>query len=1057
MLMAFQWPISFDRPAWLLLLLVIPVMAAISMRSLSGLDTHRRVLAVVLRSLVVLLLALALARIQFVKRNENVAVIFVLDRSRSIPEDLRFKAQDYVRKVVSEIKGEHRFAVVGFDGRADLDMIPSRVGTTILDFSMAEHPDRTNLAAAVRLALAAAPEGFAKRVVLFSDGNENIGSLTDEIEAAVANQTAIDVVPLQYLRENEILFDKITVPAHASDDTQVPVRLIIKSRKATRAKLALYHGDREVPLADPEIELSGNMRPDPFTIPIQLKGGGIHRFDARLTPLSPGDDTIPENNRATAFTFVEAQGRVLVLTQLGGKDDAVLVEALRREKIDVEMRDVDEFNLDLLQLQEYSVVMLCNISADKFNEPQHKALASFVRDFGGGLIMLGGNESFGAGGWIGTPIEKVSPVSFEIKHKKVIPRGALAIIMHSCEIPRGNYWGEQVAIASVNAISSQDYLGVLCYSWGYSGVNWDVPLAPVQDKAAVIDKIKQMQIGDMPDFGASMELAVTGLMQCTDAAQRHIIIISDGDPSPPLASTIKRMQENQITCSTVGIGYGSHVVEQTLIGIARQTGGRFYACKNPRQLPQIFVKESKVIKRSLLDERTFQPRIVGFSQAIQGIRSEDLPQLDGLVLTSPKNDITMPIIRRGADGDDPVLAYWNYEMGKMAVFTSGWWTKWGARWASWESFGKFWAQLVRWATRQQGSADFDIVTRLEGGQGKIMIEALNKDASYLNFLRIQGRLTTPAMETEPLHLYQTGPGRYEGSFEVNDDGNYLVNLRYSDAQHEQGVISTGLSVPYSPEYRELNTNFALLDKAAERTGGRVLDLTSKPEDVFSRQNLPISVSRQPIWRWVVIWLLLPMLLLDVAGRRLASTVAFSVYVEVAVLAVACAVFQAWHGHLSFWSVVQAILLAEIVGWAVRYRSIMPTLQFLTHTVTALSQAGQRSTRSLSQLKGVRERVRKELDEKPVQERVVETFTPEPSADARRRFDVGDRAAEEPAKDLADSLGSAAAKKLDETPKPGRVRPGQPREPEDDTTSRLLRAKRRAREEMERQDEDKSGE
>ncbi|NLX15183.1 MAG: VWA domain-containing protein [Phycisphaerales bacterium] len=1063
MLMAVQWPISFDRPAWLWLLLVIPVLATISTRSLSGLDPYRRALAVTLRSLVVVLLAIALAQIQFVKRNENIAVIFVLDRSRSIPEDLRFKTQEYVRKVVSETKGEHRFAVVGFDGRADLDMTPSRVGTDILDFSMAIKPDRTDLASAMRLALAVAPEGYSRRVVLVSDGNENIGHLADEIEAAVSNQTAIDVIPLAYQCDNEILFDKIVVPAQAGDDTQIPVRLIVKSRRPTRARLNLYHNDREVPLTNPMIDLSGAMRPDPFTIPIRLTGGGVHRFDARLTPLSPGDDTIPENNRATAFTFVEAQGRVLVLTPPGNLDDRVLVEALQREKIDAEMRGVDEISIDLLKLQEYSVVLLCNISSDTFNEPQHKALAGYVRDFGGGLIMVGGHESFGAGGWIGTPVETVSPVSFQLQNRKVLASAALILVLDrsgSMAAPVAGTTKTQQRIANKSAVlamrslSPQDIIGVI----GFDGrPEWIVSPRRCTERKLIENSILSLSPAGGTRIFPALQLAYEGLLSLSDPVMiKHIILLTDGQSEPgPYDTLCSQITASGITLSTIGVGDAMN--DPVLRNLAKAGGGSYHPVHNPSTLPQVLFRETQILRSRMIIEQDFLPRsIPPGGPAMVGLDGIALPPLGGFVRTQPKADAMIPIIHDHPDHLDPILAYWNYEMGKMAVFTSGWWTHWGSRWVSWESFGKFWAQLIRWAMRQQGSTDFDIVTRLEGSQGKIMIEALNKDASYLNFLRIQGRLTNPSMETDTLHLYQTGPGRYEGTFEVNDDGNYLVNLLYKDAQQEQGVITTGMSVPYSPEYRDLGTNFALLEKAAERTGGRVLDLTTPPEVVFSRQNLPITVSRQPIWRWVITWLLLPLLVLDIAGRRLASTVAFSIYVELSVLAVACAVFQAWHGHLSSWVAVQAILLAEIVGWAVRYRYIVPTLQFLTHTVAALSSASQRSTRSLSKLKGVREQVRMQLDEHNTGDRMSEQITLEPSADTRRRFDVGDQVAAEPAKDLAGSLGRAAAKEIDETAKPRRARPGRPSVPEDDTTSRLLQAKRRAREEMDRQDKDERG-
>ena len=1057
-MLALSFPISFERPEWLWLMAAIPVIAVISVRSLAGLDRWRRVLAVVMRSLVIVTLAIALAEIQYVKRNDHVAVMFVLDRSKSIPDDRRQAAQNYVKEVSVKANQDDRVGVIGFDGQTGVDLINSRGGASVYAFGTALEPDRTDIAAALRMAMASFPEGFARRIVLVTDGNENLGNVNEEIEIAAANKIAIDVVPIEYQLRNEILFDRIVVPPHANKDTKIPLRLLLKSRENTKVQLTLFDNDRKIDLKDAVLPLTGGMQPNPFTIPIEVQGGGVHRFQAQVTPLVAGDDTIPENNRATAFTFVVDQGKVLLVSLPQAIEGAVrqdvdqaLADALGRERIEVEIaRDVKD--LDLLKLQEYAAVILANTSAGEFTDDQHKALASYVRDFGGGLIMTGGDESFGAGGWIGKPLEEVSPVSFEIKQKQVMPRGGLAIIMHSCEIPRGNYWGEQVALKSLETISSLDYFGVVCYSYRVNGYNWDVPLAPALDKPGIKRKISNMQIGDMPDFAQTMTMAVDGLMSKKDAAQRHIIIISDGDPTPPSASTIDYMKKNAITCSTVGIGYGVHVMESNLRQIAKDTGGRFYDVKDPNKLPQIFMKEAKVVRKPLIDDaHPFKPRLVfDFAQITQGISDSELPPLNGLVLTEAKPDCIMPMIRRGQDGNDPVLAHWNYEMGKMAVFTSGWWPKWGKDWSNWPKYGKFWAQLIRWAMRQEESADFDVMARIDGNRGHISIEALNKDATYLNFLKFAGRLTSPSMDTKTLAVTQTGPGRYEAAFDVNEHGNYLINMTYRD---DKGMhqIRTGVSMPYSPEFREMGTNLSLLNRVVDRTGGRMLIMDPVRDKVFDRK-LPPAISRQPVWRWIVTWLLLPLFLLDVAGRRLASNLAMSIYVEVALLVVFCAVLYTAHApRLGY---VGALVLAEVIGWTIRYNYLVPTIQFFTASVTALARVGQRSTASLSQLKDVSGKVREGLDAKVAEKREQRTIElePKPMASAKARFDVGDKAAAKPAADLSQTLGQAAAK-ADE---PGYAEPKRKPGAKDagDMTSRLLKAKRRAKEDMDERTKDK---
>jgi hypothetical protein len=267
-----------------------------------------------------------------------------------------------------------------------------------------------------------------------------------------------------------------------------------------------------------------------------------------------------------------------------------------------------------------------------------------------------------------------------------------------------------------------------------------------------------------------------------------------------------------------------------------------------------------------------------------------------------------------------------------------------------------------------------------------------------------------------------------------------VNLQYSDPENRTGVIRTGLSVPYSAEFREMGTNFALLNEAVGKTKGRQLAMDPLKDKVFSR-DLPPAVARQPMWRWIVQWLLLPLFLLDVAARRLASTIAMSVYVELAVFVMALAAM--YQPGVSPMIVVYALIVAELVGWAIRWRSIGPTLAFFTGTVRGLSRAAQRSEQSLSRLKGVREKVREDMaTPAEASEPEPKTIKLEPAPTRRgRKFDVGDEQAAKPAGDLTESLGGAQ-----------QVEPGQ--QPSQQTgpapgsmADRLKRAKQRAQDQI----------
>jgi len=1049
--LAVTMPLAFDQPAWLWLLVLVPAVVAVSLRTLVALEPARRAAAIVLRCLVVALTAMCLAEPMSVRTSDKLTVFFLIDRSDSV-KNLLDVQERYLHEVsATNMQADDRVGVIDFARNAFIQQLPMGGGYHIAEGRLPEmeNRDRTDIAAAIRLAMASFPSDSAKRIVVLSDGNDNMGDVLAEGARAQAEGIAIDVVPLWYEHSREVYIDRMVAPTQVEDGDMVPLRIVLHAEQATRGRINLYHNGELVSVPEEMARIALAPGANPLIYKIPVRGGGPQRFEARFVPDEGGGDSIEENNYATAFSFVAGKTSVLVLSTRTD-DDVPLVDALRSEKIEVELRDVSAGDVDLLELLNYSTVILANVPANTFTREQQQTLTHYVENLGGGLIMTGGDESFGAGGWIGTPIAQVMPVDFEIKHKRVIPRGALVLVMHSCEIPRGNYWGVEVAKASVDTISSRDYIGVLAYSWSPGGVTWEVPFQFAANKSAIKKRLERMAIGDMPDFDSTMKMAVRTLTD-SDASQKHMIIVSDGDPSPPAPSVIQDMVRNKITCSTIGIGYGSHVMEQTLRDIASKTGGKFYPCRNPKLLPQIFVKESKVVRRSLISNERFTPQVrYAFSELLAGIDpGETLPALGGMVLTSPKPEAQVALIRVAEDRtEDPVLAHWQAGLGKAVAFTSGYWTHWGDEWVAWSKFSKLWAQITRWSMRQDAPANFDVFTRIEGNKGRVIVDALDKDAKALNMLSLPAVVIKPDQDVAPLIFAQTGPGHYEAEFDVDQTGQYIANVAVNEQGAHKGSIQTGISVPFSPEFRELVTNEALLRKLVDQTRGRWHEDVSQPaaHGVFEH-NLPPVRAKQPVWDWLLAWLLLPLFLLDVSMRRLASTIAFSVVLELTLIVVL--LFGCRWAHHGAWGVLGAMLIGEAVGWLLRYRAIRPLLDSLTHSVGALGHAGERSTAALGQLKDARERL---YDERAEQKlggaRKITGEAEEPAVDRQRRFDVGDAAAKQPVQDLQEALGAPQA---GAGPAAEKKRPPAPADQQDeaaeDATSRLLRAKRRARKEM----------
>jgi uncharacterized membrane protein/Mg-chelatase subunit ChlD len=861
-----DWPIQFEHPAWLWsLLLWIPIIW-LGRRSMVGLGPWRQWVAIALRVVSVALLAALLARPLYVRKFDQVTVVAVLDRSQSVPNSLQEAAMNYLTEAVKSKPRRDQLAVVNSGEAALIASLPD----TAVVFPRGEPElvcDRTDLAAAVRIAMAIFPGDTAKRIVLISDGNENVGNLREAATVARGNEIPIDVLPIRYEHGREVVLERLTAPHRARVGQTVALRCVLRSTKATQGKLLIEENGAVIDLDPDSSELALPITLDAglnvASVLVPLRSGGTHRFRANFAVAVDGHDALTANNSGAAVTFVASHGRVLI-SDADGRSARAIAQVLAEARIDAEYRSVDRFPSDLLDLMQFDAAVLVDTPNSSFSLAQQDMLSRYVQDIGGGLVMVGGPDSFGAGGWIGSPVEEALPVELDPPQREQMPKGALVLIMHSVEMPRGNYWGEQVAVAAARSLSRLDLVGLIAYDWNQGGAAWVHPLSPAGDKTAVLSAIRKMQMGDMPDFGSGMEMARDALAAC-DAGQKHMVIISDGDPTPPSRSLLAKLAAAKITATGVAVFPHSPADVGSLQAIARATGGRFYNVKSPSRLPQIFIKEAQVVRRPLIIEQPFTPRIIDpLSELTKGIELSP-PRLDGYVLTAAKKGLVQTAMVSPAG--DPILACRQFGIGKTVAFTSDASSRWAETWLTWARFAQFWEQVVRWSMRAGESSDFQVVTDLEGQRATVHVEARTQEGGFANFLDIEGAVIDPDLATVPIRLQQVGPGRYQGGFAVSSHGTYVVNLHYRD-DDKTGLLTGALVVPFAPEFRELKDNTPLLAEVARITGGRLLAGEPEADRLFDHGSLVFPHARKDIWRELaILWLVL--FLADVAVRRVA--------------------------------------------------------------------------------------------------------------------------------------------------------------------------------------------
>ncbi len=896
----------------LILLAVIPLLWWGSWKPMANLGSGRRAAALTFRSILIGLIVLAIAGVQWVWITDRTTVIYLLDQSDSIPRAKRDVMLKFAIESVAahrrEARGD-RSGLIVFGRDAAIEFPPYDEDLPYVQGleSYLGRTDATNLEAALKLAAASFPEDSAKRIVIITDGNQTLGDAAAVARSLADSGIGIDVVPITREAGSEVLVEKIDIPASIRQGQPFETRVVISRYAAEgnrepisgRLRLIRARGPEEQTLLDEPITLDRDVNVFPIRDAINVPAGYTYR--AEFVPDDPAGDSLKENNRADAFTYVRGKGRVLLIEDWSRPGEyAALVEALRRGEIEVEVRGSDRLFTSLAELQAYDAVILAGVprssgddavSIASFGDEHIQMLVTNTEQFGCGLLMIGGPYALGAGGWANTELEKAMPVDFQIKNKKVEAVGALAMILHASEIAQGNYWQKRIGQAALEVLGPLDYCGVLQYgsvgdAWLWGGNNGMLRVGP--NRQAMINRLRRMTPGDMPAFQPSMQMALRSLV-ATPASVRHMIIISDGDPTPPTTAVLNQFRAQNIKVSTVAVGAHGPAGHATLQNVATQTGGNYYRATNPAALPKIFQREAMRVARPLVYEPPggVQPQIDYPHEILTGLPRE-LPDLKGFVLTSVKDSPLVQVSIRADKPQEPenqtILATWTYGLGRTAVFTSDVGHRWANRWTDWPGFDQFFTQLVRWSMRPtQSDAKFTVATNVRDGKVEVVVNALDSEDQFLNFLDMQAVAVGPDLKPIPLLMRQTAPGRYVGTFDADSAGSYLVNIIPGPGM---APITTGASVPFSEEYRVRQANLNLLEELSRLTpaGGQpgvlaeALDQQTFQEllrhDVY-REGLPRAMSLKDVWPYCLVVAAF-CLFADVFVRRVALDYAYPV-------------------------------------------------------------------------------------------------------------------------------------------------------------------------------------
>ncbi len=825
-------------------------------RSLRPMSPARARALLTVRIAAVAILLLALAGPGWKMNTRQQAVIFIMDHSQSQGAAGIKAANEHARRLLGELPAG---AQVGFlsAGRSTIvRQLPSgnrRVpepDETLLE----SDGGQTDLAAAVRMASGLFPPGTSRRLVLIGDGQQTRGDLEAAAGDAALLGAIIDAVPVAGERRPDVRVVRLASSrSRLHEGASLQLRADVESSLEGEGILRLFENGIEVESRPIKLTVGRQITEEFQRTPEERN---LYTYRARLEGFE--GDTIAENDEA--MTLVDVRGRPLFLYVEGEQAEAhFLAEAMAKEGIRVQQRSAEAFPQTLQELAGYDGIVISDVPAHKLTGQSMAMVRDYVEELGGGFLMVGGKNSFGVGGYYRTPIEDVLPVKMKAPDKEERFTTALVLVIDRS----GSMSGQKIeicksaAVATVELLSRKDYVGVVAFD---SAARWIVPITRAGSKGTINAQISTLNAGGGTNMHPGMTLGREAL-NSVRAKVKHMIVLTDGQTSGSgYQAMAAQMKGEGMTISTVAVGSGA--AAGLLQSVASAGGGTFYQTFDPANLPRIFTQDTMVHMGRLIREEAFVPKQVERHPMLKGCNIQETPSLLGYVKTNRKATAQVPLV---TDLGDPLLAHWQFGLGKVTAFTSDCKSRWAALWITgWPGYNQFWAQILRETARKPQSQTVDMRLMENGVDATIQVDLLEDPAHFKNdasvvadvYFVAAGSLGSNMEQLHELRLEQTGPGQYRSKFTPDEPGVYLVRAR-SGAQ----VVSAGLVHNVSGEAATGRVNRDLLKKVCTATGGQLLESSAKLPPIRKTHSHFVEVAP------MLLKLLLLVFLIDVGIRR----------------------------------------------------------------------------------------------------------------------------------------------------------------------------------------------
>ncbi|MCY2961375.1 MAG: VWA domain-containing protein [Planctomycetota bacterium] len=806
--------------------------------------------------LAVLVLALAGPYFRTAERGRD--LVLVVDRSRSMPAGAHTTAVELVR-LAEDARGDgDRVAVVSFAAEAAIERLPSareRFG----GFERGLDTDGSDLGRALDAALDLIPPDRQGSVLLVSDGEGNGRDPLPAARRAFARGIRVDARPIERPDVADLSVDRIDAPEEVGPGEPFQFSAWVRSDRRIEADFRLERSDQVLTRGHRVFEAGMNR----IVLRDTLSEAGV--ADYRLVLQAP-EDRIPENDAGVTAVRIGSPRSILVLNE-DGSDDA-LVRALRAAAIPVKVATPETARLDAVGLVSHRAVILENIAASRIGS-RMRALAAFVTDLGGGLLITGGKASFGTGGYFKSVLDPVIPVSMEMRQEHRKQSIALGITMDrsgSMAAPAGAGLTKMDlanlgAAAAIELLSPMDSLVVHAVD---SSPHVVQELTKVDDPAAILARVRRVQSAGGGIFTYTALLAIGKEMEKAEQATRHIILFADAadaEEQEQCTALAAQMVRAGITVSVIALGNETDSDADFLKTVAAAGSGTAYFTTDPAELPRLFAQDTMTVARATFVEERTATRVLPDLYGLGPIGAAEFATLDGYNLTYLRGGAVAGVITND-EYAAPVFAFQQSGLGRSAAFTGQIGGTFGAGVLAWPDFPSFFATTGRWLVGQEEPGEVYASVRRDGKEAVVALDVDPERAAKLDLSKLEGRMRGGDGETRQLVFERVDEYRYEARAKLSTEGVALGSVALGDGRT---IRLPPIALPYSPEF-ERGSDPArgerLLRRIATESGGLV---NPSATELFRGERA--SKGWRPIGRELAL-LALVLLLLEIAVRRL---------------------------------------------------------------------------------------------------------------------------------------------------------------------------------------------